>query len=298
MATPMTPKSILKKGSYPAATTSKADRDRDVALYHANLIQERKDIELNILLSTETLIDYPLAGDPYNASNPSPSDAQTFKALLRQFQPSDYDALILERNINEHCGYTLCPKPRIKDGAEGKYRLVGTSGKAKDFKVVERAELEKWCSDACARRALYVRVQLSERPAWERETINAVDVDLLDEPKSEQDLVADAVGKMDLHGSAGTENKQKAADLAWERGDQGFATRNGLVHVNIQEKEVPRPPEAPSIDTVDLSGRLDSMHLTLEGHTSSFGSQRQKRHQEELDGAGGEETNGDEDWNL
>src|SRR4051794_2183759 len=174
------PKSILKKPIYPAAkVSSKEDRDREVALYHANLLQHRKDIELEILLSTETLIDYPLATAPFNASNPSAADALQFKILLRHFQPSDYDALILERNINDHCGYTLCPNPKATDGAAGKYRLIGKYGKAKDFKVVEKAEVEKWCSEACAKRALYVRVQLSESPAWERENYGS-DVDLLD----------------------------------------------------------------------------------------------------------------------
>jgi hypothetical protein len=297
MTTATTPKSILKKPSYPATTASKADRDREVALYHANLIQQRKDIELNILLSTEILIDYPLASSPYNASNPSPSDAQNFKTLLRPFQPADYDALILERNINEHCGYSLCPNQRVKDGAEGRYRLVGKQGKAKDFKVVEKEELEKWCSEACARRALYVRVQLSERPAWEREVATSVNIDLLDEPKSEEDLMADEIGKMDLGGSEGEDMKQKTADLALERGDRGFAAKNGPVDVKILEKDV-QPPQPPSLDADDLNGRLDTMHLTLEGHKSSFGSQRQRRHHEEQEDIDGEEDDEDTDWKL
>jgi hypothetical protein len=297
MTTATTPKSILKKPSYPATTASKADRDREVALYHANLIQQRKNIEVNILLSTEILIDYPLASSPYNASNPSPSDAQNFKTLLRPFQPADYDALILERNINEHCGYSLCPNPRVKDGAEGRYRLVGKQGKAKDFKVVEKEELEKWCSEACARRALYVRVQLSERPAWEREVATSVNIDLLDEPKSEEGLVADEIRKIDLGGSEGEERKQQAADLALERGDRGFAAKNGPVDVKILEKDV-QPPQAPSLDADDLSERLDTMHLTLEGHKSSFGSQRQRRHHEEQEDINGEEDDEDKDWKL
>ena len=178
---------------------------------------------------------------------------------------------------------------------------MGKHGKAKDFKVVEREELEKWCSEACARRALYVRVQLSESPAWEREAAASVDIDLLDEPKSAEDLVAEGIGKMDLYGSEAKGKKQEAADLAFERGDNGFAANNGLVDVKVREKLVQRPPGAPSLDTDDLSGRLDTMHLSLEGHTSSFGSQRQRRHHEEEDdedGAGGEEDDENTDWNL
>jgi hypothetical protein len=310
MASATTPTSILKKPSYPAtdSSTAKADRDREVALYHANLIQERKDIELKILLSTETLIDYPLAVAPYDASNPSPADARAFKDLLRPFQPSDYDALIVERNINEHCGYALCPKPRVIDGGGGKYRIVGKYGKAKDFRVVDKEELEKWCSEACAKRALYVRVQLSETPAWEREGSNNVDIDLLDEPKSEEgkskesqseeDQVVEALGELNLRGSENQVKKQGAADLALERGDRGYATKSGLVDVKIQDKEVTEPVQAPSLDTDDLSSRLGTMHLTLEGHTPSFGSQRQRRHHEELGDIEGEYSDEDTDWKL
>jgi hypothetical protein len=297
MATAKPLKSILKKTSYPATTAAKPDRDREVALYHASLIQERKDVELTILLSTETLIDYPLAKSPYNASNPSPSDAQTFKDLLRPFQPSDYDALILERNINEHCGYTLCPNPRVKDGAAGTYRLIGKNGKAKDFRVVEKGEVEKWCSEACAKRALYVRVQLSESPAWERTAEEyGVKIDLLDEPKSEDASVVEGVQNLKLGGAE--DRKQGAANLALERGDTGFAAKNGLVDVKIQEKDVQRPAAAPSLDDEDLSEKLDTLHLTLEGHTSSFGSRRERRHHEELAGVEREDGDEDTDWKL
>ena len=293
MATAKQPRSILKK-TYPATTSSKEDRDREVALYHANLIQQRKEIEFNILISTETLIDYPLAKAPYDASNPSPTDAKTFKQLLRPFQPSDYDALILERNINEKCGYTLCPNFRIKDSGGGKYRIIGTNGKAKDFKVVEKEELEKWCSEACAKRALYVRVQLSESPAWEREAAGStVNIDLLDEPKSENSAIVDGLEKMNLDGGRDTK-MQDAADLALERGDKGLAAKSGLVDVKIQEKDIQRPAEAPSLRADDLTGRLDTMHLTLEGHTPEFGSRRQRRHIEELE----DEDDKDMDWKI
>lgn len=297
MATVSTPKSILKKTPYPATSGSKEERDRELALYHANLLQERKDIEFAILLNTETLIDYPLASKPYDASNPSPSDAQNFKELIRSFQPSDYDALIVERNINEHCGYTLCPNNRVKDGAAGKYRLVGKYGKAKDFKVVEKDELEKWCSEACAKRALYVRVQLSETPAWERESAHGTEIELLDEPKSGEEWIMEGIEKMNLAAPEGPDKKQNAADLALERGDKGLSAKKGLVDVAIMEKDVQAPAQAPSFETEDLSGRLDTLHLTLEGHTAVFGSERQRRHHEELEDINDEGTE-DTDWKI
>jgi hypothetical protein len=262
-------------------------------LYHARLIQKRKDVELEVLISTETLIDYPLATSPYDAGSPSPADAKTFKDLLRPFQPSDYDALIVERNINERCGYTLCANPPRKDNGGGKYRMVGKHGKGKDFRVVEKKELEKWCSEACAKRALYVRVQLSETAAWEREGVEStVNIDLLDEPKSGAETVMEGLEQMHLTGDENTK-KQDSADLALERGDIGHAARNGLVDVKILEKAVERKPEAPSlISDEDLSGRLDTMHLAVEGHTERFGARRHRRHEDD------EEEEQDTDWKL
>jgi RNA polymerase II-associated protein 2 len=298
MANAATPKSILKKPSYPATSSSKADRDREVALYHANLIQERKDVELTIVLSMETLIDYPLATAPFDASNPSPADAKMFKSLLRPFQPSDYDALILERNINEHCGYALCRNPRVKEGGGGKYRIVGKYGKAKDFRVVDKEELEKWCSEACAKRALYVRVQLSHSPAWERGGSDGVQIDLLDEPKSEEDQVAERMEKMDLSSEEGLDKMQDAADLALERGDKGHAAKNRMMDIKIEENQPRGPAQAPSFNTEDLSNRLDTMHITLEGHTPSFGSRRHRRHDEEFEDIQGENFDVDTDWGF
>lgn len=308
-ATKQPPKSILKKTSYPATTApasatpaykTKEERDRETALYHANLIQQRKDIELEILFSTEALIDYPLERSGYDASNPSPTDAKTFKELLRPFQPDDYDALIVERNINDHCGYTLCPKPRVRETGGGKFRILGMNGKAKDFRVVDKEELEKWCSPACAKRALYVRVQLSETAAWERGAVeSSINIDLLDEPKSEDTAMAERMEQMDL-GVDSAASRKDNANLALERGDKALAARNSLMDIKIQEKEVTKPPQPPSMDH-DLSGRLDSMHLTLEGHTSTFENRKQRRHKEELDtNMDGEDDDSEEDtdWQI
>ena len=144
---------------------------------------------------------------------------------------------------------------------------------------METEELEKWCSEACARRALYVRVQLSETAAWERDG-DAKDVDLLDESKEDSEIVK-AMAELDLDGEKENVKKSNATDLALERGDnKKKATK---VDVTIQEKDVQGAPEPPSLDGVDLSGRLDTMHLNLEGHISTldYGSRRHRRHEEE-----------------
>ena len=69
------------------------------------------------------------------------------------FQPSDYDALIEERHVNGRCGYTLCANAPRKQGPKAPWL---------------RNKVENWCSDDCAKKALYVKAQLSETPAWER----------------------------------------------------------------------------------------------------------------------------------
>ncbi|CAD6448766.1 34e30a62-b771-43ff-a9c4-9cf1063e1a2c-CDS [Sclerotinia trifoliorum] len=283
MSTPQKPKSILKQtASYPATSNTpktthhppiktKAERDREVALYHARLIQERKEIELEILTSTEELIDFPLETAPYDASNPSPSDAQAFKEMLRPFQPSDYDALILERNLDSRCGYTLCANPRPRDNKGGQWRLLGMSGKAKDFRIAKKEDAEKWCSDTCARRALYIRVQLSECPAWERSgESSATKIDLLDEPKTEEDLVMDGIGNLDLNKQEAQENQRKSGNLALERGETGQESRH-VTSFSIIEKEVKLGDvKPPTLDSNDLSERMGTLHLDLEGHTSTF----------------------------
>jgi hypothetical protein len=296
-------KSILKNTASSPQTPSKEERDRETALYHANLIQERKDIELQILYAQEDLIEFPLdRGPQYSASSPSPSDITLFKKAIQPFQPNDYDDLIVERNINEHCGYTLCPLPRLKEEGmgRGQFRLLGKHGKAKDFRVVEKSELEKWCSEDCARRALYVRVQLSERPGWERTAVD-IRIDLLDEPKTElereQERLEEDLSKLKLENAKATSEGRET--LAFERGDRGARAASGLVEVAIKEKQETTAPTAPSFDLDDLDGRLATTHLTLDGHTPKFGSRRELRRQEDdnRDEDASEEESG-MDWEL
>jgi RNA polymerase II-associated protein 2 len=266
MASSKALKSILKNSDVPLSRPTKEDHDREIALYHAQLIQHRKDIELEILLSIERLIDLPLQSN-FTAADPAPSDISLFKALLQPFQPSDYDCLIEERNINERCGYTLCSNRRFKDSGKG-YRIIGKTGRAKDFKVVPKEELEKWCSENCAKRAMYVKVQLSERPAWERAGSTRL-IELLDERKTEAEIreaqLAEDLRKLNLN------SMQHQEDLALERGDRGVAAMSGIVEVSVREKEITGAAEAPSLDQNDLDGRFADMHLGLEGYIPKHG---------------------------
>jgi RNA polymerase II-associated protein 2 len=267
MAMAKAPKSILKKTKSALSTPTKEEHDRELAIYHATLIQQRRDVEMEILLSIERLIDFPDHQDS-SAADPALEDVAFFKKLLKQFQPSDYDSLIQERNINGNCGYALCPKQRVKDNSSGRFRLIGTTGMAKDFKVVPTEELEKWCSEDCARRALYVKVQLNESPGWER-VDSTIEIKLLGERKTETEReeaqLADGLRKLDIGISA-----QGAEDLALERGDRGSAAVMGRVSVEIAEKTETGTVTAPSLNAEDLGGKLAKLHLTMEGYTPRF----------------------------
>jgi hypothetical protein len=165
---PSQPKSILKKTSSHTTTSTsdpsnpsdqqestlkikpKSDAERkrlDTAIQHAHLIHTQKQIITLNLDAIEQLSDYP------SSSTPSTSETSIFLTAMVDFQPSDYDALIEERHVNGRCGYTLCPNPPRKPGPKAPWL---------------KHKVENWCSDTCAKKALYIKAQLSETPAWER----------------------------------------------------------------------------------------------------------------------------------
>ncbi|QSS62744.1 hypothetical protein I7I51_02483 [Histoplasma capsulatum] len=144
-----------------------------IALHHARQIQARKDTEAIILSRIEELLSFPSSPIAL-ASSPLPEDVKAFKEALIPFQPSDYDNLILERNIDGRCGYALCANEHRKEDPRARFRVLwgkkgsGPGGRGKEMKVVPKEQIEKWCSDECAERAMYIRVQLIQQPAWER----------------------------------------------------------------------------------------------------------------------------------
>ncbi|KZF25533.1 hypothetical protein L228DRAFT_280770 [Xylona heveae TC161] len=281
-------KSILKGGPPEKRPAPQDDRSiRETALYHAKLIQEQKDIELNILEATERLLDFP-STDKNPAGKPSLEDASTFKELLKTFRPSDYDSLVEERNIDGRCGYALCPLPNRKEDTKAKLRILRGNGEG--FKVVPKAKLEQWCSEDCARRALYVRVQLSEEPAWLRGALRGVVIDLLDEVEARKANATAAEAIRSSSASASGPDKPRAhgagddilaeamKDLALERGDKRPEDNpSGLADVTVHEK-------APGSEGEPVPPSLESQlaHLSIEGYQPrELGTRRQRRHGEE-----------------
>jgi hypothetical protein len=209
-------------------------------------------------------------------ATPSAADAASLKSALVPFQPADFDNLILERNIEGLCGYALCPREHRKEDSNAKFRIMwgskgsGENGRGREMKVVPREKLEMWCTDECAERAMYLRVQLGEHPVWERRAgeAEAKQVVLLEEARAQkranwnnkgkgkeridgpvdsgtttgdgvdsaEDAVVDKLKKLDVNEQSFS-TSQGLQELALERGDSNPAfQQKGRVQVQIVEK--------------------------------------------------------------
>ncbi|EMR69749.1 putative duf408 domain-containing protein [Eutypa lata UCREL1] len=180
---------------------------REVAIQHARIIHDRRALEDSITdsiillaklpttLPTDSSISPSTTTTNANTDTAAAAAAELFKTHIRLFQPSDYDALIEERNALGSCGYCLCPRPRKRfgpasgvGGGGGEYKILNW-GRA-DFAIAPRAEVERWCSRGrawCARAAMYVKVQLSETAAWERAGIESIRIELLEEVEDKKE---------------------------------------------------------------------------------------------------------------
>ncbi|KAJ5915949.1 hypothetical protein N7454_010856 [Penicillium verhagenii] len=241
-----------QQDKYLQARPGATARHLDIALQHAQHIQSQKDVEEMILDRTVELLAIP-ASSSADPASPSAEDAQAFKSALVPFRPTDYDNYIMERNYEELCGYGLCPQKNRKEtiNARGqtfhfKYGTKGSGpgGRGRSMDIVSRDKLEKWCSDECAERALFIRVQLAEEPVWERRAADtrAISILLLEEarakrqrqPKAESSSAAEVTAEME---KLGIHDPNRSRELALERGDITPIHRDGRVDINIKEKE-------------------------------------------------------------
>ncbi|KAH6677920.1 DUF408 domain-containing protein [Plectosphaerella plurivora] len=258
MASETTIKGILKNAAHGEAPSKRRPDAREVAIQHARILQQRKDLELQILSSIEVLSFFPQVRSPeYTSSNPAQADAAGFKAHVRLFQPGDYEDLIEERNANNLCGYTLCPNPKPKPSPGGAWKLVNVG--RPDFQIVDKKELERWCSAACKKRALYVKVQLNETAAWERIGIPDIGIEMYEETKPP---APDSSQKQPSE----VKTAEDAAALALERGDVG-ATSSRMMNLTIREKVVQRPAEFPQGGDSDD----EDSAMAIEGYTPNTG---------------------------
>ncbi|KAJ5176100.1 uncharacterized protein N7482_001977 [Penicillium canariense] len=239
-----------------------------VALQHAHQIQAQKDAENMILDRIIELLALPSSPSADPAA-PSAADAQAFKSALLDFRPSDYDSYIMERNNEDLCGYGLCRREhgnarrgkdqifQFKWGAKGS----GPGGRGRSMDIVPHEKLEKWCSDECAERALFIRVQLTEQPVWERRgnASRGMNIELLEEarakgPKRRTEGSTSAAAVTAEMKNLNLQDPGRSQELAMERGDSGRSPRGARVDVRIKEKDQSMAASAPEWRPEDATG--------------------------------------------
>lgn len=271
--TAMPPKSILKKTGPPMTERNGKpvnQRHLDVALHHASILEQRKAVEAQVLDSIMTLMEYPPSPDA-DPKRPSATDARAFADAVAAFQPADYDALIEERNIADKCGYALCPRPKMRARSTARKQFVDTD---KGVEIVDRKVLEVWCSDDCAKRALYVKVQLNEEPAWLRTGAYGEKIDLMVDNAHALRTALPVRTKQAAPAPAATQEEDDLdaawaaldnakSELALERGEKPGAVskaNNSLVQDTIKEHESshapPQPPSLPAGSTMAIEGHI------------------------------------------
>lgn len=273
----------LIAGTAPPPADAREKRNRELALHHADLIQRRKDAENEIFDSLVLLLDYPTSSTS-SALHPLPADVVEFQNRMPPFTTDDYDDLLKERALADKCAYIFCPNEPTKDRSTTRdYNRILRDGKG-GVKVVKRSELEMWCSPACAKRALYIKVQLNETPVWERADGLNGRIELLREDDDE--LLSSKMRSVALSDSRSDAEKMTEAmeELALERGEKTTSIVPRLVmDGSLVERTIQRPPQAPT-GTVGRPG-------LIEGYSARDG----RRDLDESDEASEGE---DMDWDL
>ncbi|KAI5286520.1 hypothetical protein KEM54_006729 [Ascosphaera aggregata] len=222
-----------------------------VALQRANEIQRRKEVENLILSRIENLTTLP-TNSTASAADPSSEDVFTLKHALIPFQPSDFDDLISERNVEGLCGYPLCPKPPRKLRGPGGFRVAwasGTQATARQATVISKAEYEKWCSNDCIERAMYLRLQLIEKPSWEREACASPKFELLNERRAKKKAAEEAKNNTEKQ----TEHK-KEEEGQKQKGEQTASSiEDKMKRLGIESNPTDSKPEQRKLKQDELA---------------------------------------------
>jgi RNA polymerase II-associated protein 2 len=239
------------------------ERIRSTALSHARNLEDQKAMRNRVLDLVIQVVDLP-SNPTSNPARPLAADVALLKQGLCLFQPSDLDDVILERNVYDKCGYGLCPRPNTKVEGSSENRIIWGKRSGPAFKIVPRAELERWCSKVCEDRTAFIRVQLGKEPAWLRSS-PIQEIKLLDESDnhdSDQALVRDvSTLDIDTTPASGSEvrsslekGRQDQADvterlkqLSIERGDRRAPGEEFDSQMEIIEKLSVKPATAPEL---------------------------------------------------
>ncbi|KAK6440571.1 hypothetical protein LTR95_003197 [Oleoguttula sp. CCFEE 5521] len=247
----LTAEAIVSANDPDFETSTAHSRNMTIALQHANLLQHRRDLSVQILSSIETLLDYP------PGATAAPRDASDFLSRISFFQPEDFDELIEERRIDGKCGYALCANP---------HRGQKAAVKSADWKLGKGKA--NFCSEECVAKAKFIRAQLSHIPAWERVPGQTPSVRL---PESESHLMGQQ--KANVDGQAAQKTQQRIAgneELAMERGEQAISLLPGRVMTDqIVEKTTRAPPSKVQFAAFAAEGTAVNPD-TIEGYHPRF----------------------------
>ena len=222
------------------------DRFRETAIRHARILEDQKRVKTQVADLILECFDLPGQQD-VSAGKPLPADAKVFTKALSLFQPTDFDELVSERNIDDRCGYALCPRPNQR-APHGGSKVWNRKG-GKDFRLVDKAEIEKWCSKSCKARGEFVKGQLSNEPAWVRD-VTETKVVLLDDVRNTNDLAA-AIEDLSIEESAKNDLEARLKELSLERGDAGKTDAGSIELVERQPTELAEPPRPAAQDSVE-----------------------------------------------
>ena len=231
-----------------------SDSDREGS---ADLGQSR--LKNPTLRHIEFLYKFTASSD--DSMRPDQVDVDTVRRHICRLRASDMDAVIEERGINGKCGYVLCRQP-ARSALPGSGKFV-TSGQGKTFRILLKTQYENWCSEACIRRAMYLKAQLMDRPANSRD-LHPSALALLPEEETRPTAKSARVGIASANSTAAATSAARpsaTADavatpearstLALERGELVEATSKidtvvSKEIVNRDNVKAPRPPRMTS----------------------------------------------------
>ena len=290
--------------SKPSKATAEASRDvqnRATALHHARRIQDQKDLQNKVLDTIIEFVDLPSSpkADP---AKPSAADSSQLKKGLSIFQQRDLDDLITERNISDKCGYVLCPRPVHKDADGPTNRILWGKKGGSELKVVPRVELERWCSTQCGNRAIFLKAQLNENPAWvsgalkeelvfldeveARKTQIATETAVVSpsDKQSKPEELVDGIRQLAIRDGLSAEDEEtlrKLQELALERGKIFRGSK--IEDVTLVEKKTKGPARPPERGEAGSSGTIDGYEPKFKTRLHGDDEDDDSDHQDILD---------------
>jgi len=116
-------------------------------------------------------------------------------------------------------------------------RILRTATATRDLKLVPSSKFDMWCSKDCAKRAEYIRIQMSEMPAWERTEGTNRHYSLFS--LLDHDVSSTRTLKSQTNTLA-QEKRDAMTELARERGDQSAQP--------ILQPEIPQPQSREGLE--------------------------------------------------